>query len=170
MVKKNSSQKKIDRAEKQKATLLAVLTVVLILIDQITKYTLPKIDFDIGFFALSNITNTGVSFGLFKGTSLIIIIISIIFIGLIYFYKKEFKNKEIYAALIISGIIGNLVDRILLGHVIDFLDFKWFPVFNFADTWIFLGVFGYIIHKVIDEIKHNKKSIHKNKNSKKTKS
>lgn len=159
----NKNKKNISKHKK--LILLGILALILIFVDQITKQILPNLNFDIGFFALSNITNTGVSFGMLKGSSPIIILISLVFLGLIIYYKDEFKDKEIYAILIISGIIGNLIDRIFLRHVIDFIDFKWFPVFNFADTWIFIGVFGFIIHKLIEEYKLNK-----NKKSKKIKS
>lgn len=144
------------------STKLWVTTLILILLDQITKHTLKNITKDYRIIAINYIQNTGISFGMLQGSSTIIIAISIVFLYILYKERKAFKNKEIYAILIIAGIIGNLIDRIFLGYVIDFIDLKWWPIFNFADSYIFLGVFGYITKTLIEKYKpKKKKNIHK---------
>lgn len=91
--------------------------------------------------------NTGIAFGLFKGQDFVFIIVPIIAIILlaynIYYYK--YNNEKLSRAyiiaisLIIGGAIGNLIDRIYCGHVIDFIDFRIWPVFNIADSAITIG-------------------------------
>ncbi|WMY97239.1 MAG: signal peptidase II [Arsenophonus sp.] len=105
------------------------------------------------------IQNFGISFGLFENKSYIlrwflIFFISIIcFIFFIYiFYQKNINKENILAYLFIfSGGIGNLIDRILYGFVIDFIDFyilnfHW-PTFNIADSFISIGIFLLILNK-----------------------
>ena len=91
--------------------------------------------------------NTGIAFGLFKGQDFVFIVVPVIAIILlaynIYYYK--YNNEKLSRAyivaisLILGGAIGNLVDRIYFGHVIDFIDFRVWPVFNIADSAITIG-------------------------------
>lgn len=98
-----------------------------------------------GIFHLSYVRNTGVAFGLFPDQRLFLILIGLaVCAAVIYFYRKN-KTEEVYLALILGGSLGNLYDRIFLGYVVDYLDFRVFPVFNFADIAINLGVFLIII-------------------------
>ena len=91
--------------------------------------------------------NTGIAFGLFKGQDLVFIVVPVIAIVLlvynIYYYKynnEELSRLYIVAiSLILGGAIGNLVDRIQHGYVIDFIDFQVWPVFNVADSAITIG-------------------------------
>lgn len=123
---------------------------ILIFIDQLIKYIVnnnillgqpyPLIE---DFLYITFVKNTGIAFGLFKNNNLfMIIIISIILIILLYFYKKE-KNKvltlNIAITILISGAIGNLVDRIFYGFIIDYIDFTFWPAFNLADSLIVIG-------------------------------
>ncbi len=128
----------------------------LVLLDQASKILLTNIDVDYGFFALNYTINRGISFGLFQGSTVIISVISVIVLVLLYYYRKEFKGKEAYLTLIVAGIIGNLIDRVVLGYVRDFLDLKWWPVFNVADSLMFIGVFGLVITYVFLESKGKK--------------
>ncbi|MFP4567356.1 MAG: signal peptidase II [Candidatus Woesearchaeota archaeon] len=141
---------------------LIFLLLLLVLLDQITKQIFSKQTIDLGLFAFRKVTNTGMSFGLFQGNNLIFIVITTIFIALIIYFRKEFKENKIALTLIIAGAIGNLIDRIIHGHVIDFIDFKTFPVFNVADSIIFIGVM--II--IYTEIKNIKKEQNKTKKQK----
>lgn len=105
------------------------------------------------FFQLVCTLNTGVSFGMFseipygKEILTIITIIILLFIYVLMYKEKSRKIKYCYS-LIISGAFGNIIDRILHGGVIDFLDFYYknshYPAFNVADSLIFIGVFGII--------------------------
>lgn len=99
-----------------------------------------------GIFHLSLVYNTGSVFGLFRGKNSIFVILScgiILFILRDYFLNKRdysFK-KRLAFGLILGGALGNLLDRLRLGYIIDFLDFRVWPVFNLADSAITIGVF-----------------------------
>jgi signal peptidase II len=96
------------------------------------------------------IHNPGVSFGLFSGYTPILISVQFILVIVIIFAYKNFEPKSFYMqigfALLISGAIGNLVDRIRFGYVIDFISFRWWPaIFNIADMEIRTGVLLLVI-------------------------
>ncbi len=100
------------------------------------------------FFHFSLVHNTGIAFGLFRDNGFVFLVIPVIAIGLliynVYYYHKfgELDRWYIVAfSLILGGAIGNLVDRIFLGYVIDFIDFRIWPVFNIADSAITIGAF-----------------------------
>ena len=107
----------------------------LVLLDQLTKYITKNADYGI----INSTTNTGGVFGVLQGYNTIFIILSIIFLILIWkYYAKEYS---IPLCLITAGITGNLIDRIFYNHVRDFIDLKFWPVFNLADSYICIGVF-----------------------------
>lgn len=91
--------------------------------------------------------NTGIAFGLFKDQGIVFIIIPIIAVVLLIFNIFYYKNTDddlsrtyiIGFSLILGGAIGNLIDRINYGYVIDFIDFRIWPVFNIADSAITIG-------------------------------
>lgn len=96
--------------------------------------------------------NTGVAFSLLDNSLLFIIIITfVVIIGLIwYICKNKFdKYNSICYGLVIGGAIGNLIDRIIYGYVIDFIDIYIFgydyPIFNMADIFIVVGIIGLFI-------------------------
>ena len=94
-------------------------------------------------FHLTLVLNNGTAFGLFKGANAALAILSVVVIMLILFYVL--KNKAMGFAnslalgLILGGALGNLFDRVKFGYVIDFLDFRVWPVFNIADSAITIG-------------------------------
>lgn len=96
------------------------------------------------FFRFTHTTNTGVAFGLFQNGNLIFALFATaISVGIIYFNQKlELGNPLLRVALglQLGGAIGNLLDRLRLGSVTDFLDFGPWPVFNVADTAVVAGV------------------------------
>jgi signal peptidase II len=140
---------------------LAVITPIVIVLDQITKYaitqkfrlgeTVPIIS---GFFNFTYIRNTGAAFGIFAQAHpsfrvpffVVVPLVALFAIG--YIFKKiAAKDLKLACALalVIGGAIGNLIDRVNLGFVVDFLDFHWsyqyhFPAFNVADSAICVGV------------------------------
>ena len=134
--------------------LISILTVCLIVfIDRLTKMFFSKI-LAVGetipviknIFHFTLVHNTGMAFGLFKDHGIVFIIIPVIAVGLlvynIYYYRENenLSHSYIFAfSLILGGAIGNLVDRIFIGHVIDFIDFRIWPVFNIADSAITIG-------------------------------
>ena len=93
------------------------------------------------------IHNTGIAFGFFKDQGIVFIVIPIIAIFLlvfnIYYYRQNNEAlSRIYIvafSLILGGAVGNLIDRIVYGYVIDFIDFRIWPVFNIADSAITVG-------------------------------
>lgn len=120
------------------------------LIDQLTKFLTINYLKDIGEVAIirnilhfTYVENRGAAFGILKDQKLFFIISTIIIIALILYYL--YKNKNTYKlmgvglSLIVGGAIGNLVDRIRFGFVIDFIDFRVWPVFNIADSAIVIG-------------------------------
>ncbi len=123
-------------------------------LDQITKVIVTsflKLNIPVkiikNFFYLTSCRNEGAAWGIFSGNSFIIIIGTIIAIFLIYHFIYCFKSNtrnNLAFGLLYGGLAGNLIDRIVLGYVRDFLDFyiiKYdFPVFNVADVCIILGV------------------------------
>ena len=113
------------------------------------------------FFSITYTHNYGGAWSLFSDSTILITVISIIvIIGIIiYLSKKKINNKieSLGYAFLLGGAIGNLIDRIIYGYVIDFLDFNIFgynfPIFNIADMGIVIGIFLIIII----EIRRNKK-------------
>lgn len=107
-----------------------------------------------GIFHLTLIHNRGAAFGILKNHTPLFIFISILAVILISFTIQNNKSQKysfynISLTLILSGALGNLIDRLRLGYVIDFLDFRIWPVFNVADSAITIGaiLLGYSILK-----------------------
>jgi signal peptidase II len=108
------------------------------------------------FFSLVNVTNTGAAFGSFKGNNTFFVIISFIALVvvtvLLVRHRRSEPGRDVSLALLLAGILGNLTDRLLYGHVIDFLLFNlhirfadpW-PAFNVADSCISIAVVLFII-------------------------
>ena len=117
-----------------------------------------------GFFKLTMVHNTGGAFGLFSNNSIVLAIIGVFFTGLfIYVIEKNKLSKleELSCGLILSGIVGNILDRVIRGYVIDFFDFNIFgydyPVFNIADICIVIGVILMIIVSIKENVVWKKK-------------
>ncbi len=131
---------------------MIILIILIIGLDQLTKFILNNnliLNFPYpvikGFFYLTLVHNKGAAFGILKNQLLLFILSSIFAIILIYFNLKKSRNKkkrsfsDLALGLILSGAIGNLIDRLFLGYVVDFLDFRVWPVFNVADSAITVG-------------------------------
>lgn len=110
-----------------------------------------------GFFDIVNVTNTGAAFGSFKGNNTFFIGLSIfalfVVVMLLVRHRSRDPWRDVSLGLLLAGILGNLTDRVLHGHVIDFLLFNlhlpkadpW-PAFNVADSCICIAVVFFIIH------------------------
>ena len=109
------------------------------------------------FFNLVNVPNTGAAFGSFKGNNTFFVVISLIALVVVTIllvrHRRSDLWRDISLALLLAGILGNLTDRLLYGHVVDFLLFNlhirfadpW-PAFNVADSCISIAVVLFIIH------------------------
>lgn len=114
------------------------------------------------FFEFTYLKNTGAAYGLFGDSTVMLIIISIVFVGVFLLYDYfNHSNSWWYIigiSLILSGAIGNMVDRIFLGYVRDFISIKLFSfVFNIADLLITVGVICFLIFMVISMVKDYKR-------------
>ena len=143
---------------KKKYIFIILFCLLLILIDFISKYLVislisnKTIIIIINFLKFLYVKNTGAAFGIMSGNIIILVIVTLI---LLFYIIKEVKNNVdnkwilISYLLILSGAIGNLIDRIFRGYVVDFISFTLFDkemaVFNIADSYITIGVFLLII-------------------------
>ena len=128
---------------------------IVFLLDQLTKFlalTLLKPRSSISVvpnvFHLSFVENTGIAFGLFQGYPglwTLVITLSVLGLGVgAACFRKQPDSRRLAFGLILGGAAGNWFDRIRLGHVVDFLDFRIWPVFNVADSFITIGVVAFI--------------------------
>jgi signal peptidase II len=118
--------------------------------DQLTKYVvtselgLHESVRVLGPFEIHRVQNPGIAFGLFTSATGVVIVLTTIAVAwmLVFFARSGARHPVIPAALglLIGGSVSNLLDRIRLGHVTDFLDVGWWPAFNLADSFIVLGV------------------------------
>lgn len=133
---------------------ILILSTLLMFVDQLIKYFVihnlelyKSIKLIPNFFYITFVKNDGAAFSILRGNRWLLIAIGIIalmfMIKLIIMDKKITKLDVVSYSLVIGGILGNLVDRVLYGSVIDYLDFYLFgynaPVFNFADSCIVIG-------------------------------
>ena len=133
----------------------AAIVLVVIIADQLSKSWIKghlgpgEVLWDAGFLQIIHVLNTGAAFGIFKNATTILIIVDFIGIAvilyLVFFLRRQwpFIDKapvRVSIALILAGTIGNLIDRLRVGEVTDFIDFKIWPVWNIADASVTVGV------------------------------
>jgi len=98
----------------------------------------------IGPFSIHHVSNSGIAFGLFSSaTPIVILLTSLAVAWMLSFFARSGSRHPILPValgLVIGGSVSNLADRIRLGHVTDFLDFRYWPAFNLADSFIVIGV------------------------------
>lgn len=156
---------------KDKFLLLGVVTVIVLILDQVTKYCIysrfqlgeshPVIN---GLFSITYVRNTGAAFGLFYRAPtwfrdpffIIVPLVALIVITMLLIsVPKDKKWAQVGLALIFSGALGNLIDRVRFGYVVDFLDCFWgehhWPAFNVADSCIVVGVGIVLILSFIED-------------------
>ena len=99
-------------------------------------------------------------YGMFQGNNYIYAIISLILMFTLYFIArgmmKESKLKSVLWQLIFAGGVSNLIDRIFRGYVVDFIQMKFFGIFNIADVFIVISVCILILKEIIDESNRSK--------------
>lgn len=150
---------------KNKKVVLIILGISIILLDQITKAILSGKNLIIipNILNFTYTENTGVAFGIGSSNLILIIIANIVVLGIIIKFIKERKEQVNFSilislGLILSGGIGNLIDRIVKGYVIDFIDINLFnfPNFNIADISITIGILSLIFILCKSMLKENK--------------
>ncbi len=98
----------------------------------------------VGPFSIHHVQNSGIAFGLFSSATAAVIALTAVAVAwmLVFFARSGARHPILPAALglVIGGSLSNLIDRVRLGHVTDFLDFKYWPAFNLADSFIVIGV------------------------------
>ncbi|SKA02633.1 signal peptidase II [Selenihalanaerobacter shriftii] len=131
--------------------LVFIVALIILILDQVTKLIIVQnfhvsesLPFIEDIFHLTYVKNFGAAFGILTNQRLFFIIVTLlVIIILLALYKQISKQGvliKIATGLGIGGAIGNLIDRIRVGYVIDFLDFRVWPVFNIADSAIVIGV------------------------------
>jgi len=147
------------------------LLLLIISLDQLTKF-LVKTNLNLnqswpseGFFRITYSVNTGIAFGLLENQSTILITILPIFaiVFLIYYYKKQMQSNRlirIVFGLQLGGAFGNIIDRVFIGSVVDFIDIGPWYIFNIADSSIVCGLILLIFFIILQERYQNPNQIH----------
>lgn len=133
-----------------------ILVSVLIFADLLSKSLTDNKVFSVinGFFNFSSSHNYGAGFSILQGEQIFLIIITLLLIiGLVAFclmYKNDSKLFALSSSFIFTGAIGNLIDRVFLGYVRDFINLQFmdFPIFNFADIFVCVGVAMLVIYLI----------------------
>ena len=144
---------------------LLIFSIILLLFDQVSKAMIVS-QFDLyesisvaPFFNLTFVVNYGFAFGFLNSPSLNQIIVSIVILSIIIYFlylliKTQDRVFKICLVLILSGALGNFLDRIFRGYVVDFIDiyvfnYHW-PAFNIADIYITIGIMMIILNVIIN--------------------
>ncbi|MGI6731392.1 MAG: signal peptidase II [Anaerovoracaceae bacterium] len=142
-----------------------ILAVIIVIVDQLVKFivssgmdlnqTIPIVD---NVFHLTYIHNSGAAFNLFEGKTELLIALPLVIIAFILVYVVVKREKEhwlqlLSLALIAGGGMGNLIDRIVHGVVIDYFDFRVFPIFNVADIAVTVGCGLMIIYLMFVDLR-----------------
>ncbi|WP_129596369.1 signal peptidase II [Anaerophilus nitritogenes] len=138
------------------------LIILLIFLDQCSKWIIQSrfllhesIPIVKNIFHITYVQNAGAAFGILKNQKIFFIIATVFIMAsiFIYIYKQTKLHKilSVSLSLVIAGAIGNLIDRIRFGYVIDFFDFRIWPVFNIADMCIVFGAIGLCYYMVFLE-------------------
>ena len=147
---------------------ICIIAISIFIIDQLSKLLVSTylgnniVTIIDNFFRLRYATNTGAAWSILNNHQIILSLISIALLVVLFIFKKNFNTNvrnDIAFGLLYGGIIGNLVDRVVHGYVIDFLDFKIFsydyPIFNIADMTIVIGIILIIYAMIKGEDKWN---------------
>jgi signal peptidase II len=129
---------------------LGAVALAALLADQLTKHIVAsRLSLDerlhvLGPFSIHHVQNSGIAFGLFaSATSIVIVATGIAVVWMLVFFARSGARHPVLPValgLVIGGSVSNLIDRVRLGHVTDFLDLRYWPAFNLADSFIVVGV------------------------------
>jgi len=131
-----------------------IIAALVVLTDQISKYVvtrtmtpyqewapIPAIQ---RLFAITYVTNTGAAFGIFPQASTVFAVVAVVVVIALFFYNRQLESGQwllrLSLGLQLGGAVGNLIDRLTRGFVVDFIHFKLWPVWNVADASIVVGV------------------------------
>lgn len=131
-----------------------------LLIDRISKYLVANlleegqsIPLIRGIVHLTYVRNTGAAFGILSGQRFFFIAVTLVAVMLLIIYARQVKGNgllQVAFGLLLGGAVGNLIDRLVYVAVIDFIDFRIWPVFNFADMAIVIGVALFALDLVLE--------------------
>ena len=164
--------------------MMAIIVAILV-VDLVTKYVFDAtLAFDETktiipyLFNFRLVHNVGAAWGILAGKQVFLIVLSFVFLGIFIFYYVKEKNKtwllNVSFGFLIGGCVGNLFDRLFIGYVRDFIQFAFwqsFPVFNFADVFLCIGVVLFVIYLILYFVKNKnskKNDENSSKNDKKT--
>ena len=148
--------------KKSNIILSIVLVIVLLGIDLLLKYLvstyLTTVNIIDNFFSLTYVLNDGAAFSLFASRTYLLILIALICLFFIIYELKNNLDDRILSigySLALAGLLGNFLDRLIDGYIIDYLSFKIlgynYPIFNFADILIVVGIIVVIIKEILKE-------------------
>lgn len=144
--------------------IIPIIASLVIILDQITKQIVSKtlelqdsISVIPGLFNICRVHNDGAAWGMLSGQRLLLVLLPIVVCVVLWFSRKEIAKggllEKWFVGLFLGGMFGNLIDRLVRGYVVDFLDFYWaeshFPAFNVADSAICISVFLYLLSMLI---------------------
>ena len=150
------------------------IAAIVIFLDQLTKWFVVK-NMQLGeeitiiepYLSFYSHRNSGAAWGMLQGQMWLFYIVTVVvIIGIIYYLHKEAKGHKLFSislVLLLGGAIGNFIDRLVSGEVVDFISVLIpvinydFPIFNIADASLSIGVVTLIIHIIMDEKKNKKK-------------
>jgi signal peptidase II len=140
---------------------LAAIALAAVAADQLTKHIVAsQVQLDdgvhvLGPFWIHHVRNSGIAFGFFsQATAVVIVLTGIAVVWMLVFFARSGARHPILPValgLVIGGSTSNLLDRVRLGYVTDFLDFRWWPAFNLADSFIVVGVLVLLATLVLAE-------------------
>lgn len=135
----------------KKELVFSFIVFLVVIFDQLTKYFILKTNpnLNLKILKITLIKNTGAGFGILQNQTFLLGIISLIVALLIIIYYKKIPKDtfpHILFALFLGGVIGNLIDRLFRGYVIDFINFGFWPAFNLADAVLTVSVIGLIVY------------------------
>lgn len=164
--KKNSSNKHISHHANDKnntepdgivsnSLIFFLIITAIIVADQLIKFLIrtkiqlgeSRVLID-GFLNMTRTHNTGAGFGILKGHGWLFIIVAVIVLCVLMYYNKQIRSKRVLSiacGLITGGTIGNVIDRLVFSHVIDYIDFSFWPTFNLADASLTVGTLMVVV-------------------------
>lgn len=138
---------------------LGLVTLVIVVVDQVTKALVvanlalyeqyAPVEALRRYFTFTYVQNTGAAFGIFPAGGVFFLLVAVVVSGLIIYFYLTMPDQtwliRTALGLQLGGAIGNLIDRVRLGFVVDFFDFKFWPVFNIADSAIVVGALALLV-------------------------